>query len=75
MLECTVKAPTDRRTFLHAKRQMMLAWLQTTGNAGRPNLDRTAGAAVAAAAPKPAGAVAEFGGKTAVLDRLRGEQG
>ncbi len=52
-----------------AKRQMILAWLQTTGNAGRPNLDRAAGvAAIAAAAADP-------GGKSAALGRLLRERG
>ena len=65
-----------------AKRQMILAWLQTTGNAGQPNLDNgheapASGApAVAAAAviPYPAGPVAEPGGKTAALERIRAHQ-
>ena len=44
-----------------AKRQMILAWLQTTGNAGKPNFDRGgphAAEALAAAAPEPAREVA-----------------
>jgi hypothetical protein len=65
-----------------AKRQMILDWLQTTGNAGRPNLDRSPGAGPAgapapgrkpvrrAAAPKQPGPVATLGGKTAALERL-----
>jgi hypothetical protein len=65
-----------------AKRQMILAWLQTTGNAGQPNFDRDPGAAPAgaprphpkparrAAAPEQAGPVAALGGKTVALERL-----
>jgi hypothetical protein len=59
-----------------AKREMILAWLQTTGNAGQPTLDRgpVAAEAFPAAAPKPAGEVAALGGKTAALERLLGQQ-
>jgi hypothetical protein len=60
-----------------AKRQMIMAWLQTTGNAGQPNFDRggpDAAGALAAAAPEPAGDVAALGGKTVALERLLGQQ-
>jgi hypothetical protein len=57
-----------------AKRRMILAWLQTTGNAGLPNFDRAAGAApVAMAAAEPGDPVAELGGKTAASLRGRRE--
>ena len=65
-----------------AKRQMILAWLQTTGNAGQPNLDNghhapASGApavAAAAAVPYPAGSVGEPGTKTTALERIRAHQ-
>jgi hypothetical protein len=60
-----------------AKRQMMLDWLQTTGNAGRPNLDRTPGAPAVAAAAAEAhtlGPVARLGGKSAAYGRRRDHQ-
>jgi hypothetical protein len=72
------------RSLSPAKRQMILAWLQTTGNAGKPNFDRGGphaaealaaaapepAGALAAAAPEPAGEVAALGGKTLALQRL-----
>jgi hypothetical protein len=66
-----------------AKRQMILNWLQTTGNAGQPNLGGPAVAAVHAAAvavaareAEPEGdLVAQLGGKSAALrDRRAPEQ-
>jgi hypothetical protein len=61
-----------------AKRQMILAWLLSTGNAGKPTFQRHVGAAVvpaptppaakAAASPSEA-AMAALGGKTAALQR------
>jgi len=58
-----------------AKRQMMLDWLQTTGNAGRPNLDRDAVAGmVAVAAVDALGPVARLGGKSVAYGRRRDRQ-
>jgi hypothetical protein len=57
-----------------AKRQMILAWLRTTGNAGQPNLDRSPGAAAAAVAEPQPSAVAVEGGKTAALALIRSRQ-
>ena len=66
-----------------AKRQMILNWLMTTGNAGKPNLD---GAAAAPPAPLVAAAspgvqdveleddVTALGGKTAALRRIHDRQ-
>ena len=65
-----------------AKRQMILTWLETTGNAGQPNVDRTPGAAPVAApapapqparrtaAPVPAEPAEAPGGKTLALERI-----
>lgn len=55
-----------------AKRQMILDWLLTTGNAGKPNLDAApAPVALAAAAPE---SVAAVGAKTAALQRRLGRR-
>jgi hypothetical protein len=78
-LETVFNLPQDNPRYMPvtrdlspAKRQMILAWLQTTGNAGRPNFDRDAGAtgAVAMGAPPPTEEVTELGGKTAAFNRL-----
>jgi hypothetical protein len=61
-----------------AKRQMILNWLLTTGNAGQPNLDTVPATPVkppvlVAAAPAGAqGDVATLGGKTAAYQRRKG---
>src|SRR5216684_2218976 len=60
-----------------AKRQMILNWLVTTGNAGKPNLGTPPAAPLQAAimaAVAPGGAageVAMVGGKTAAAQRAR----
>jgi hypothetical protein len=58
-----------------AKRQMILNWLLTTGNAGKPNFDAAVpqAALVAAAAPvSDVDEVATFGGKAAAMRHRRG---
>jgi hypothetical protein len=53
------------------KRQMILNWLETTGNGGRPNLGAPPVAAAAAAGP-PAARAEEPGGKTLAVRRIGG---